>query len=72
MLKTVAEQLGNTTAVCRKYYVHPAVIEVYLEGKLSELLAPQEDNPTLAGLEPEEQAVMTLLQQQSARLEKGC
>ncbi len=29
---TVAERLGNTRAVCRKYYVHPKIIEAYLAG----------------------------------------
>ena len=28
----VAERLGNTRAVCRKYYVHPALLEAYLLG----------------------------------------
>jgi len=28
----VAERLGNTRAVCRKYYVHPRVIEAYVRG----------------------------------------
>lgn len=28
-LDTVAERLGNTRTVCRKYYVHPAVLEAY-------------------------------------------
>lgn len=31
-LDQVAERLGNTRAVCRKYYVHPAVIEAYHRG----------------------------------------
>ena len=30
----VAERLGNTVAVCRKSYVHPAVIDAYLRGGL--------------------------------------
>lgn len=30
-LECVAERLGNTPAVCRKAYVHPAVMETYLE-----------------------------------------
>jgi DNA topoisomerase-1 len=30
--KTVAAHLGNTPAICRKCYVHPAVIDDYLEG----------------------------------------
>ena len=28
----VAKRLGNTRAVCRKYYVHPHVLEAYMEG----------------------------------------
>jgi DNA topoisomerase-1 len=33
-IESVARQLGNTTAVCRKCYVHPAVIDAYLDGSL--------------------------------------
>jgi DNA topoisomerase-1 len=29
-----AERLGNTRAVCRKYYIHPALIEAYLDGSV--------------------------------------
>jgi DNA topoisomerase-1 len=29
-----AERLGNTRAVCRKYYIHPALIEAYLEDEV--------------------------------------
>ncbi|PYP65586.1 MAG: DNA topoisomerase I [Gemmatimonadetes bacterium] len=28
----VSKRLGNTRAVCRKYYVHPVILELYLEG----------------------------------------
>jgi DNA topoisomerase I len=28
----VAERLGNTRTVCRKYYVHPALLHAYLQG----------------------------------------
>ena len=34
VIKQVAEQLGNTPAVCRKCYIHPAVFEGYLGGTL--------------------------------------
>jgi DNA topoisomerase-1 len=34
IIKRVAQQLGNTPAVCRKSYIHPAVIENYLSGSL--------------------------------------
>ena len=40
----VAEQLNNTRAVCRKYYIHPAVLESYLEGTLVEELSPSSRN----------------------------
>src|SRR5688572_15148943 len=29
-----ARRLGNTRSVCRKYYIHPALIEAYLEGSV--------------------------------------
>ena len=32
-IDAVAERLGNTRAVCRKYYVHPALIKAYLMGE---------------------------------------
>jgi len=32
-LETVCQRLGNTRTVCRKYYVHPALIEAYLMGR---------------------------------------
>jgi DNA topoisomerase-1 len=33
----VAVRLGNTRAVCRKYYVHPALLEAYLMGRTAPL-----------------------------------
>jgi len=32
-IDAVAERLGNTRAVCRKYYVHPALLHAYLLGR---------------------------------------
>src|SRR6185295_19494107 len=34
-IEAVANALGNTKAVCRKCYVHPAIVEAYLEGRLA-------------------------------------
>ncbi len=31
-IKSVAQRLGNTPAVCRKCYIHPAVLDAYLNG----------------------------------------
>jgi DNA topoisomerase-1 len=40
----VARHLGNTRAVCRKYYVHPAIIEAYLRGEVMPPLPPPPPN----------------------------
>ena len=37
-IEQVAQQLGNTSAVCRKCYIHPAVIDAYLDGSLGEVM----------------------------------
>ncbi len=58
---SVAERLGNTAAVCRKCYIHPAVFEAYLERSPALILMRAQS----AGLRPEERAVLTLLQKQS-------
>ncbi len=36
----VAERLGNTRAVCRKYYIHPKIIEAYMAGSVIEARPP--------------------------------
>ena len=66
----VAKRLGNTRAVCRKYYVHPTVIEAYLDGfVLSPPVANEHslrrDSARPAGLRRDEIAVMDLLQERS-------
>jgi len=65
-IKSVAAQLGNTPAICRKCYVHPAVIEAYLEGSLLQMLQRlgEPDLPeTFRGLSPEEGKVLAFLRQ---------
>ena len=64
-ITATARRLGNTVAVCRKCYVHPAVVEAYLGGSLTEALArPVRANGTAPpdGLRTEEAAVLTFLQ----------
>ncbi len=41
-IDAVAERLGNTRAVCRKYYIHPKVIELYLSGRVIDAPSPPE------------------------------
>ena len=69
-IERVAERLGNTPTVCRKCYIHPAVIESYLDGSMIEVLrqrADQEMEESLGHLKPEEAAVLALLQHRLAR-----
>jgi DNA topoisomerase I len=60
----VAEQLNNTRAVCRKYYVHPMVLEHYAAGTLHDAMgnAGLPEVPAGSALSPEERAVVRLLQ----------
>ena len=65
-IKSVAEQLGNTPSVCRKCYVHPAVLNSYLGGEMMKTLETQikkeiEEGPH--ALRQEEQALLHLLHQ---------
>ena len=65
-IETVAERLGNTPSICRKCDVHPAVIDFYLDGTMLEALrnrTEQELASDLHALQPEEAAVIALLQQ---------
>jgi DNA topoisomerase-1 len=54
----VAAQLGNTPTICRRCYVHPLVIETYLDGTLQERMARAEP---VAGLDAGEEALLALL-----------
>ncbi|MBC8120956.1 MAG: DNA topoisomerase IB [Gemmatimonadaceae bacterium] len=72
-IETVAERLGNTPSICRKCYVHPAVIDSYLDGSMIQTLkqlAEQEMTESLHELPAEEAAVMALLRQRLARAEQ--
>jgi len=66
-IETVAKKLGNTRAVCRKCYIHPAVVNSYLDGSLVQVLGQRvkkEMAESLDELRPEEAAVMAILEQQ--------
>jgi DNA topoisomerase-1 len=65
-IERVAERLGNTQAICRKSYVHPAIIEAYMDRSLVKSLKRQTEKElrgTLHRLSSEEAAVLALLQQ---------
>jgi DNA topoisomerase IB len=50
--------------VCRKYYVHPCVFEVYAAGTMREILQSGTSSSAKTQLDAEEAAVVWLLQQQ--------
>jgi DNA topoisomerase-1 len=58
-IEVVASRLGNTPAVCRASYVHPAVIEAYLDDSLPCKLAG--GRPAEHGLRPEERRLGSFL-----------
>jgi DNA topoisomerase I len=69
-IKQVAERLGNTPAVCRRCYVHPALLDSYLDGSMLETLKARAEETMrndLADLRPEEAAVVALLRSRLAQ-----
>ncbi len=72
----VAKRLGNTRSVCRKSYIHPAVLEAYLDGSLLDTLEQRarSEMKNLHSMTPEEAAVLAFLQewiQREAAKRKG-
>jgi DNA topoisomerase-1 len=64
VMRTVGERLGNTPAVARASYVSPAVVEQYLDGRTIDDFRPRHLRVVRAretGLNPEEQALVSLL-----------
>ena len=69
-ISAVAKILGNTPAVCRKCYVHPAVLETYLDGDLIEGLKQQTEktlSESLPDLRADEAAMLSFLQERLAK-----
>jgi DNA topoisomerase I len=66
-IEAVAGLLGNTVAICRKCYIHPAIPTSCLNGTLAwnlRLKADSEIARRLHELKPEEAAVITMLRQE--------
>jgi DNA topoisomerase-1 len=69
----VAARLGNTPTICRKCYVHPDVLDCYLEGHLVEQIRVEAEKDLSDGLDdlkPEEAAVLAFLQRRLTREEE--
>ncbi|MBC8101265.1 MAG: DNA topoisomerase IB, partial [Cytophagales bacterium] len=70
-VKRVSERLGNTPAVCRKCYIHPAVLDSYLDGSLGiSVTASTDEKPTGddgPGLSASEASVLRFLRGKLAK-----
>jgi DNA topoisomerase-1 len=69
-IERVSSRLGNTPTICRKCYIHPEVLNAYLDGGL--VLKIKEDVEAelcddLARLRPEEAVVMAMLRERLDR-----
>ena len=67
-IEAVAKRLGNTRAVCRKCYIHPAILDAYMEGATIRTIVARARSADKAALGPEERAVVEMIE---ARLQKS-
>ena len=73
-IEKVAGRLGNTATICRKCYVHPEVLNSYMDGNLVLELkskAESELRSAMGSLKPEEAAVLALLRSRLAKEAEG-
>jgi DNA topoisomerase-1 len=71
-IERVAQELGNTVTICRKCYVHPEVVNAFLDSSLAETLTVPDiahDDPH--GLNAEETAVLEFLEKRLAEPRKS-
>jgi len=65
VLDNVSKLLGNTRAVCKKYYVHPLILSLYENKKIEKYIAELDDilvDDNKASLTPEEKILMKILE----------
>ena len=60
-VESVARRLGNTRAVCRKSYIHPAVLAAYMDGETLAPIAPARSSRPARVLAPIEFAVVRVI-----------
>jgi len=69
-IEAVAAQLGNTPSICRKCYIHPRIINMYLDGSMLSGLKRRAEKTLredVHALQPQEAALVGLLQQRLER-----
>ncbi|MDQ2695035.1 MAG: DNA topoisomerase IB [Pseudomonadota bacterium] len=68
-IRQVAKRLGNTPAICRRCYVHPLVIDAYLDGSLPAALRQRADEALddPHALSPQEREVLEFIRRRLAQ-----
>ena len=69
-IEKVSARLGNTPTICRKCYVHPEVLNSYMDGNLVLEIKSQAESElrsAVGSLKPEEAAVLAMLRGRLAR-----
>ena len=59
-IESVAKRLGNTRAVCRKCYIHPAILDAYMDGATIRSIQARARSAT-SSLGPGERAVVGMI-----------
>ena len=62
-VRAACAALGNTEAVCRRYYIHPDVLDAWRAGDLTDRVRRRNAGNTPSGLKPTEAAVLDLLRE---------
>jgi DNA topoisomerase-1 len=73
-VRFTSDRLGNTPAVARKSYVHPAILEAYMDGSIGGALleaAEEQADPPTAPDPREERQVVSLLRKRLAGTTSG-
>jgi DNA topoisomerase-1 len=73
-VKSVAALLGNRPATCRKYYIHPAILDAYTDGSLFPALERGEQQESAyagLGLRPEEYCMIVIIAAQQEKTARG-
>lgn len=69
-IESVSKMLGNTPTICRRCYVHPQVLEGYLEGATIATIAQRGLRPPRQSLTAAEKEVLRLLKHRLAAARK--
>lgn len=66
-IEQVAKKLGNTRAVCRRCYIHPAILEAYMDGATIRTLAARVRIVRAGALDAQETAVVRMIEDRLKR-----